>query len=401
MKILSITAQKPDSTGSGIYLSELVKGFEKLGHQQAVIAGIYREDEAVLPEGVRLFPVYFKSEELPFPIAGMSDEMPYESTVYSTMTEEMTRQFMEAFRTAVMQAVETFRPDMILCHHLYLVTAVVRACIQGIPVYGFCHNTDIRQMMKHSLQREFIRQQVGRLDGIFALHEAQKERILKVYPVPEERIRIAGTGYNSSIFYRDFREEERAKSTVRLVFAGKISRKKGVESLLKSLKLLPKSICGNMELALAGGSGNIEEYEDIRGLAKTCPCKVEFLGKLSQQELAKVYHQSDLFVLPSFYEGLPLTVIEALACGDKVVVTDLPGIRPFLDSHLPGAPVYYVEPPVMEREDEPAKDSLETFETRLAEKMKEAIEQKTWFVPDCTGLSWEAVCKRVLDNENS
>ena len=40
MKILSISAQKPDSTGSGIYLTELVKAFSKKGHEQAVMAGI-------------------------------------------------------------------------------------------------------------------------------------------------------------------------------------------------------------------------------------------------------------------------------------------------------------------------------------------------------------------------
>ena len=39
MKILSITAQKPHSTGSGVYLTELVNAFDRLGHSQAVIAG--------------------------------------------------------------------------------------------------------------------------------------------------------------------------------------------------------------------------------------------------------------------------------------------------------------------------------------------------------------------------
>ena len=44
MRILSITAQKPNSTGSGVYLTELVKEYEILGHEQAVVAGVYRED---------------------------------------------------------------------------------------------------------------------------------------------------------------------------------------------------------------------------------------------------------------------------------------------------------------------------------------------------------------------
>ena len=50
MNILSITAQKPNSTGSGIYLTELVKEFKRKGHFQAVVAGVYREERVELPD---------------------------------------------------------------------------------------------------------------------------------------------------------------------------------------------------------------------------------------------------------------------------------------------------------------------------------------------------------------
>ena len=50
MRILSITAQKPNSTGSGVYLTELVKEYALMGHEQAVIAGVYQEDLTELPE---------------------------------------------------------------------------------------------------------------------------------------------------------------------------------------------------------------------------------------------------------------------------------------------------------------------------------------------------------------
>ena len=52
MKILSVTAQKPNSTGSGIYLTELVKAMDEEGHEQAVVAGINREDAIELPDRV-------------------------------------------------------------------------------------------------------------------------------------------------------------------------------------------------------------------------------------------------------------------------------------------------------------------------------------------------------------
>ena len=96
MKILSVTAQKPDSTGSGIYLTELVRGFKKR-ESPVVIAGVTKADQVCLPEGVSFYPVYFESEQLPYPITGMSDEMPYPSTRYSDLTEEMTEMFRNAF----------------------------------------------------------------------------------------------------------------------------------------------------------------------------------------------------------------------------------------------------------------------------------------------------------------
>ena len=101
MKILSVTAQKPDSTGSGVYLTELVKGFKKLGHQQAVIAGITEEDSVQVPEDVTVYPVYYKTEQLPFAVCGMSDEMPYESTRYCDMSDDMTKQYRDAYSKVI------------------------------------------------------------------------------------------------------------------------------------------------------------------------------------------------------------------------------------------------------------------------------------------------------------
>ena len=142
MRILSITAQKPDSTGSGVYLTEVVREFSRQGHEQAVLAGVYREDEVRLPAGVDFFPVFFHSEELPFAIPGMSDRMPYESTVYSAMDEGMTETYMKTFRRKIREAVESFQPDLILCHHLRAISESYKglregdSCLWLLPQYG-------------------------------------------------------------------------------------------------------------------------------------------------------------------------------------------------------------------------------------------------------------------------
>ena len=183
MRILSITAQKPNSTGSGVYLTELVKEFALQGHEQAVVAGIYQDDEVELPDGVEFYPVYFCSERLPYDIVGMSDEMPYKSTRYCDMTPEMVEQFRASFFEVISPLVEQFQPDLILCHHLYLLTAFVRQWFPNKKIYGFCHNTDLRQMQKTDLERTFIAEQIRKLDRIFVPQTAQQDGVVDIYQV--------------------------------------------------------------------------------------------------------------------------------------------------------------------------------------------------------------------------
>ena len=133
MKILSITAQKVDSTGSGVFLTELTKGFRKLGCAQAVVCGTVEGDTIALHGDIALYPVVYKTPELPFPICGMSDEMPYESTRYCDLDEEKTQQLLSAFRGKVTEAVESFQPDVILCHHLYFLAAPTCGKSERIP----------------------------------------------------------------------------------------------------------------------------------------------------------------------------------------------------------------------------------------------------------------------------
>ena len=440
MRILSITAQKPHSTGSGVYLTGLVKGFAALGHEQAVVAGVYEEDEMHFPEGTRVYPVYYKTESLPFPIAGMSDEMPYESTIYSRMTEDMVDAFKRVFLEKTREAVECFRPDLILCHHLYLLTAAVREAFPQYKTAAICHGTGLRQVKKNNLERDYILAHIKELDMVFCLHREQREEISRIYRVPGERLEVIGSGFDDSIFrYMPVQKENGVR---RLIYAGKLSEKKGVMSLLRSLTYLEQlqrqegeqqgqgigqpAAPMKIEVWLAGGYGNQLEYETIKKLADRSPYPVKFLGKLDQPQLAERMNQADVFVLPSFYEGLPLVVIEALACGLQVVCTDLPGVRPWLEENIGTCAVRFVPLPAIVNADEPVEQELPQFERRLAEAIAESLEADGSRLgpdgrppetpggeslaaagpsiasppPDLSRISWTGISKKILESCN-
>ena len=380
MNILVITAQKPDSTGSGVYVAETVRGFIHAGHNVSLIAGIDRDDAPNVPSECAFFPVRFRTDALPFPVCGMSDQMPYEATRYRDMDSTMVEQFKRAFEQAIREACEEKFPDVVLCHHLYLVSAVAARALREIAeargcarpsVRGICHSTDLRQMGKHSLERKFIVEGVRALECIFALHEPQKREIMETYGVPEERVRVVGSGYNDKLFNPTGRTPHDEDVPAHFLYVGKIWRKKGVESLIQCAQLLgtmPSDITFN----LVGGYNDEDEFAQLRTLADASPYRFAFPGKVDQNQLAGIYRDSDVFVLPSFFEGLPLVVIEALACGCKAVVTDLPGIRPWISANIPAAPVWFVEPPRMESVDEPVADDLPAFEQRLAKAIDAA-----------------------------
>lgn len=400
MRILTISAQKPDSTGSGVYLAQTVRAFRAAGHEVAVIAGVDADDDPALGEGVLFHPVRYRTPDLPFPVCGMSDQMPYASTRYRDMTPDMVARFEAAFSAAIADVARTFEPDLVICHHLYLVAAVTVEAGLPCPVTAVCHSTDLRQMRSHGLERERIVSAVRALDLVFSLHEAQKREIEDVYGVPAERIRVAGTGYDRTVFREGL--NPRAVDRAEVSYVGKISRKKGVESLLRCLDLLPLPK-DRLAVLLVGGHSTEDDLARMRALAKEVRFPVEFAGKVDQDELVRTYQRAHVFVLPSFYEGLPLVVIEALACGCRVVVTDLPGIREWLDESVPGAPVTYVQPPRMVGVDEPAQEDLPAFEQRLARAIERSAQEalqpaRCEDAPvDMARLSWNALGARMLE----
>jgi len=390
MKILSITAQKPISTGSGVYMKELMCAFGDLGHAQAAVAGVYPEDGNCVPQGIEFYPVTFKTEELPFPMPGMSDEMPYESTVYSTMTEDMVSAFKAAFLKKIGEAVNSFKPDVILCHHLYLVTAFVREAYPKMKVFGVCHGTGLRQIMKNGRWKEYIAPRICALDGIFCLHDGQKRDICRCYGADEAKVHVVGSGFNSSIF----RPVERAPHEgYRISFAGKISDKKGVFSLIRALSLLPFEKA-QVKVTLAGGY-NEENYNRAQELIANCPYEVALTGPLPQSELARLFSESDLFVLPSFYEGLPLVLAEAMACGARAVCTDLSGIKDWMDANVDGHGIRFVKKPDMLDADTPDPVSLPEFEANLACGIKDALLDDSVHAPNLEKVSWKGVSKAM------
>ncbi|MDY6916284.1 MAG: glycosyltransferase family 4 protein [Candidatus Cloacimonadota bacterium] len=364
MKILHVIAQQPGKTGSGIFLNSIIKHAKK--HKHALVAGI-PADFPISRIGLNkrnIFPVHFQSDQLPFPVVGMSDNMPYASTRYRDLNPKMLFRWKSAFLQQLSVATENFEPDIILCHHLWLLTSLCSYNFPEVPKIAFCHGTGLRQINKLPKYREFVINGCQNLDRIFALNHFQKEQIMLHYNYPKERIVVLGSGYNSDLFFPA--KNKKIQKPIKLVYCGKLAKSKGVFSLLNAFKKLEKH---KYELLLVG-SGTDQEAKNIKDLANSME-NVFLKGAISQKRLGKIFRNCDIFVLPSFYEGLPLVILEAMACGLPVVVSKLPGLKEWLGKIVCATNnIKFIPLPRLKNVDSPIATDLPEYENNLIEAIK-------------------------------
>lgn len=377
MKILHCLAQLPNRTGSGVYYKNLIREIKKQrGWKQAGLYALNGENRCLDLDLDYIYPIRFNSDELPFPIAGMSDEMPYDSTAYSRMTPDMMEQWKGAFTSKLIEIKDDFKPDVIVCHHLWILCALVLDVFPDIPVIAISHGTDIRQARHNPILTE---EHVGSLRNVrkvLALSGSDIESIHDLFDVSREQIVVTGGAYDPDVFYAcpgKNSGECVPASPFRLLYAGKITDSKGVFELVAAYRIV-RQTHPDVTLDLVGREDQ-ETLDRIKELSGDDPT-IHLFDVESQAILADHMRCCDLFVFPSYYEGMGLIAIEALASGLHLVSNMLPGLREQLGRELVEDPaISWVELPPLKNLDEIVDSARHEYIESLAEAICFQIER--------------------------
>ena len=119
------------------------------------------------------------------------------------------------------------------------------------------------------------------------------------------------------------------EQVARLFCAARLAPEKGLSFLIHALKLLLDG-GHRLELRLAGGGpskGELEQLTKEFGISG----HVHFLGYLGEDDVIRELQTADLFILPSFVEGLPVSAMEAMAVGVPVIATNIAGTSELIE----------------------------------------------------------------------
>lgn len=399
MRVLFLLSQRPELTGSGITLDALVREARAADHEPWVLCGV-PAGQPIPPVGGlpadRVRAVTFGAGgDLPFAVPGMSDVMPYKSSVWSTLTGAQLEQYRAVWRERVLATVADCRPHLVHSNHLWELSALVPdalAAAGGIASVAHCHATGLRQMQLCPHLRDRVVAGLRRHDRFLTLHADLVRQVAAALDVPTERVVETGAGYRDDVFH----ERGAAPPTERrghLLFVGKYAAAKGLPWLLDACEALWAS--GQNFTLHVVGDGAGDEADTLRARMQTLP-GIVLHGRLDQVALGGLMRRIAVLVLPSLYEGLPLVLAEARACGCRLVSTALPGVVERLGPVL-GTDLVLVDPPRLVGPDTPVAADLPAFTARLVDGLRPALAaEPVSAAVDCLEqLTWRAVFARV------
>jgi glycosyltransferase involved in cell wall biosynthesis len=167
-----------------------------------------------------------------------------------------------------------------------------------------------------------------RAEKVIAICEATKNLLIKEYGMPSEKIIVIYTGIDAtpvdnSDYKKNFLRHQFNISKERLVLTsiGRLHEQKGHVYLLCALEQLASEFPD--VLLLLVGDGPLRNTIEAEIISRNLMSKVNLMGY--REDIRDILSITDIFILPSLYEGFPYIILESMAAGNSLIVTDVGG----------------------------------------------------------------------------
>jgi teichuronic acid biosynthesis glycosyltransferase TuaC len=211
--------------------------------------------------------------------------------------------------------------------------AVIAARLLGVPCVVKLHGSDINVMAKLPGPRRQTAWALSRAARVVAVSRALADEVAAL-GVPRERVVVVLNGVDPELFRP--RDRAAARSELGLpagpmaLYVGNLKPEKGVADLVKAWHRVAREV-PDARLAIVGGG------PERGALEAALPPRAALYGPQPLAAIPTWLAACDVLVLPSHIEGTPNVVLEALACGRRVVATAVGGVPDLITSDVLGA----------------------------------------------------------------
>jgi glycosyltransferase involved in cell wall biosynthesis len=204
--------------------------------------------------------------------------------------------------------------------------AVAIAQMLGVPSVIKLHGSDMNVVARMPGPRRRLAWALPRANRLVAVSRPLADRAIELGALPE-RVDVVHNGIDRELF----RPADRAEARRRLgldharklvLYVGHLSEAKGAFDLLRAFKLREGELGGAGLVLVGDGAGAAA----CRALAQELGVTATFVGEQPHERIPLWFAAADVLALPSWNEGMPNVVIEALACGRPVVASAVGGI---------------------------------------------------------------------------
>lgn len=240
------------------------------------------------------------------------------------------------------KALRSFRPDLVHLHtsfgpSFYRKQPFINmARKRGIPVIDHCHGAEFDSFFTNASEskKSAVRRVFGRCQRLIVLSEEWREKFAGI--VPRDRICVV-SNYCKPLKVETVEAafDERFRGR-KILFLGEIGERKGGFDFADIIKKTVEKMT-DAEFVICG-DGAKEDVEAIkRQISDICPKgQVFFPGWVRDGDKDRVLREAALFLLPSYNEGQPMSILDAMAYGLPIISTNVGGIPQQVESGKSG-----------------------------------------------------------------
>lgn len=225
--------------------------------------------------------------------------------------------------------------DIIQCYGIFYHTTacILMKILFGKKVLNRVESSgpkgDLRriQQIKFSFLVKFCWRKVDRLIAV----SKEIEQDLIHAGVDRKKIVYISNSVDTEIFRPT--NNKKGNILTNILFVGRLVEDKRVDILIRSVQQVHEIGCRNIILTIVGDGPLREELERMSDKEKN-KVEIRFVGET--REVLQYYQSSDILVLPSVWEGLPLVLLEGMACELPIIASDIGGHREVIQTGVNG-----------------------------------------------------------------